>query len=359
MADALKHVYSRDLLTAFSMKISTVYPDFDKTYFLTAIFNQTWEKKELKQRMRHITECLRIYLPNEYRAALAVLDQVATECHGLAYMFFPDFVECYGLKDWNASLPALARYTHCCSSEFAVRPFIIQDSTRMMQCMTAWASSEDEHLRRLASEGCRPRLPWAMALPEFKRDPSAILPILEQLKADPSEYVRRSVANNLNDISKDHPDKVLKIAEKWQGDNPSTNWIIKHACRGLLKQGHPRALALFGWLPATHVQIKNFTITTPEVKQGERLEFSFDLHSTLALGRLRLEYGIDFMKANGQQRRKIFKISEADYQQSTKNIQRYFSFKPISTRRYYLGAHKLVLIINGQVCAEQVFSLQA
>lgn len=357
MADALKNVYSRDLLTAFSAKIHTVYPVFDQEAFLASIFDQAWEQKELKQRMRHITECLHHYLPKEYRTALTILDQVATECHGLAYMFFPDFVECYGLEDWEASLPALARYTHCCSSEFAVRPFIIQDSIRMMECMREWADSEDEHLRRLASEGCRPRLPWAMALPAFKRDPRAILPILEQLKADSSEYVRRSVANNLNDISKDHPDRVLEIAEKWQGNNPLTDWVVKHACRSLLKQGHPRALALFGLLPATHVQVKNFTILTPEVKQGALLQFCFDLHSTQVLGRLRLEYGIDFMKANGQLRRKVFKLSEADYQQTSKTIQRHFSFKPISTRRYYAGIHKLVLIINGQVFAEQTFNL--
>jgi 3-methyladenine DNA glycosylase AlkC len=128
-------------------------------------------------------------------------------------LFFPDFVETYGLEHWDRSVAALEKFTRMSTSEFAVRPFLKRNQPRMMAQMAAWSKHESEHVRRLASEGCRPRLPWADALPALKRDPAPIWPILEQLKADPSEYVRRSVANNLNDISKDHPEQVLAIAQ--------------------------------------------------------------------------------------------------------------------------------------------------
>src|SRR5690606_35694045 len=143
--------------------------------------------------------------------ALAILRAAspALNGYGFATMIFPDFVEVYGLDDWDASLPALAQFTQQSSAEFAVRPFLLRDQPRMLAQMALWAEHDSEHLRRLASEGCRPRLPWAMALPALKADPTPILPILDRLKDDPSEYVRRSVANNLNDISKDNPQIAL------------------------------------------------------------------------------------------------------------------------------------------------------
>src|SRR5690606_550673 len=144
-------------------------------------------------------------LPPDYIEAVGVLKKAAPYFTGLEAMIFPDFVETYGLDHWEASMDALELMTRYSSSEYAVRPFIAKDTERMMAQMLEWAHSDSEHVRRLASEGCRPRLPWAMGLTMLKKDPSPILPILETLKQDESLYVRRSVANNLNDISKDHP----------------------------------------------------------------------------------------------------------------------------------------------------------
>lgn len=162
-------------------------------------------------------------------------------------MFFPDYIERFGMEDYAVAVGTMERLTAFTSCEFAVRPFIKKHEGQMLEQMLGWSEHSSHHVRRLASEGSRPRLPWAMALPKLKKDPSPILPILENLKVDSSEYVRRSVANNLNDISKDNPDVALSVFRDWIGHSPETNRIVKHGCRTLLKQGVPEAMELFGF----------------------------------------------------------------------------------------------------------------
>ncbi|HZG55623.1 DNA alkylation repair protein, partial [Paenibacillus sp.] len=223
MPDALKDVYNRDFFEKVAAAARNAYPAFDREAFLARVFTPAWGALELKQRMRHGASALRASLPERYVEALDVVLAMADGCGaGLAQMMLPDFVEAYGLDEPDVSIPALARLTRYSSSEFAVRPFLVRYPERTLAAMLAWAEDESEHVRRLASEGSRPRLPWAMALPAFKRDPTPTLPILERLKADPSEYVRRSVANHLNDISKDHPRLALDVARRWKGVSPET-----------------------------------------------------------------------------------------------------------------------------------------
>jgi 3-methyladenine DNA glycosylase AlkC len=293
------------------------------------------------------------HLPTDYETAINILKPVAENFSGFEYMFFQDYVECFGLADFETSISALEHFTQYASSEFAVRAFILQDEKRMMKQMNVWARSENHHVRRLASEGCRPRLPWAIALPTFKNDPRPILPILKTLMNDESEYVRRSVANNLNDISKDNPDIVLDWANQWldgkPGKEPSkqTRKLIKHACRTLLRQGDQRTLALFGYAEAEHIKIDKLKVQQ-KVKIGEELTFSFLLKTDgEKLGKCRIEFAIDFVRANDKLNRKVFKISEADYDQKEKRITKRFSFKKISTRKYYAGQHHLTIVING------------
>ena len=226
-----------------------------------------------------------------------------------------------------------------------------------MKQMKIWSRSKNEHIRRLASEGCRPRLPWAMALPEYKRDPSAVLEIILNLINDESLYVRRSVANNLNDISKDNPDFIIEIAEQYLGSSREADWVIKHACRGLLKQGHKKVMKLFGYTVAQHVSLDNFK-TDKNVSMGEKINFSFKLITNeKKLGKLRLEFIIDFIKANGKSSAKVFKISEGEYSQSSKLFTKNFSFRKISTRKYYPGDHAISIVLNGNRIATQSFKL--
>ncbi|WP_339727877.1 DNA alkylation repair protein [uncultured Gimesia sp.] len=360
MAKLLKDHFDRDYLRRLAEEIRKHEPAFPKQKMLSFVFDAEWEHRELKQRMRHISNAMHEYLPSDYEAALNILKQAAPQFGGFEAMFFPDFVEVYGLEKWDLSLPALEHFTEFSSSEFAVRPFIQQDQKRMMRQMNRWATSKNHHVRRLASEGSRPRLPWAMALPEFKKDPGPTLPILEKLKADPSEYVRRSVANHLNDISKDHPDLVLDIAKQWIKGKAETQWIVKHACRTLLKQGSPEVLALFGYQAPEEIRLQGFKISPKRVAWGRDVQFQFELVSQAGeLGPLRVEYAIEFVRQNGVSSRKVFKISEGQVSQSSRSYSRSYSFKPISTRKYYPGLHRIAIIVNGQEMVDGQFELQA
>lgn len=347
MPEPLKNLYSKSLIENLSSEISKYYSVFDKNAFRRSVFDKGWKNKELKQRMRHIAERLHDFLPANYKKSIKILRAVAVKFDGFEYMFFQDYVECYGLDDFTTSVSALEHFTKYASSEFAVRAFILQDEKRMMKQMLCWASSDNHHVRRLASEGCRPRLPWAISLPSFKQDPQQVLTILKFLMHDESEYVRRSVANNLNDISKDNPKIVIELARQWLGKSANTDRLIKHACRTLLKQGDRKVLSLFGFTQTNHIKTSQFKVQ-PGVILGNSLEFSFLLQSTRpTLGKCRIEFAIDFVKANGSLRRKIFKISESDYATNNKQVLKNFSFKKISTRKYYTGKHQLTIIING------------
>ncbi|EQE88424.1 DNA alkylation repair protein [Clostridioides difficile] len=310
--------------------------------------DETRNNLELKARCRKISMSLGMYLPEDYKEALSILEKSVTGFY-FAF-FFPDFVEVYGQDDvnWDLSISALERNTKYWSSEFAVRAFIIKDEERMMAQMRKWSKHKNEHVRRLASEGCRPQLPWGQAISKFKKDPTPVLPILEQLKTDTSTYVQKSVANNLNDISKTHPDLVISIAKDWYGKNKPTNWIVKHGCRTLLKKGNRDVLALFGYDDTTSINIQDFTLETTSISIGENLTFSFKILAKKAT-KTRLEYGIDYVKSNGKRNRKIFKISEVSLKENEKkSYMKKHSFADVSVRKHYPGIHSITtIIING------------
>ena len=360
MPEKLKDLYfTTAFVTQLGQAIRQIYPPFEPEKFFNLVHDDAWESRELKEKMRHVTRCLRATLPADYSTALAILTQVAPSFQGFDAMVFPDYVECYGTQYWELSMPALALFTQQASSEFAVRPFLASDPDRALTYLQTWAEHENHHLRRLASEGCRPRLPWAMALPAFKKDPTPILPILETLKNDESDYVRKSVANNLNDISKDHPQLVLDICERWYGQTQNTDWIVKHACRSLLKAGEPRALRLFGFADPSGICVENLSLARSEVTVGESLPFSFDLHvDTPEPCRVRLEYKVYYVKANGQQSPKVFQIKEDSFEPGRHQLSRKHSFEERTTRVHYPGCHQLSIIVNGVEQAAASFELR-
>lgn len=352
----LKDVYNVNFYTHFLGHLKSVYPNLNAEEFLKAIFIEDWQALELKQRMKHSADVLHRTLPYSFEKNAVLLQELVQQMlsnnkknDSLALMFLADYMERYGINHLQASIQFMEILTELASCEFAVRPFIIKYPQPMIQQMKAWSAHPNPHVRRLASEGMRPRLPWAIALPEFKKNPAEILPILENLKADSSEYVRKSVANNINDISKDNPDIVFEIIKNWKGHAKTTDWIIKHGCRTLLKQGHPQIFQYYGLTNNNHILLQEFTLANHNIPMGGELSFSFTIQNTdEQANELRLEYALFYKRLNANLSKKVFKISEKILQPNeTISITKKQSFKPITTRKYYRGMHKIALIING------------
>jgi len=356
MAEQLKNVYTNAYIKDLSIKIKENYKEFDSDGFINSIFDDTWQDLELKERMRHIAITLDHFLPISYKEQLEVLKNVSKDFYSFEAMFFQDFVEVFGLEDFENSMKALEVFTIESSSEFAIRQFILKYEDKTMAWMKLWAKSDNEHLRRLASEGCRPRLPWAVALPKFKKDPSKVLQILQLLKKDKSEYVRKSVANNLNDISKDNPKIVIKFVEDNLGFSKELDWICKHASRTLLKKGDEKVLNLFGFVDSNHIDVVEFTCDE-KISLGEEFTFSFMLNSKDNLGNLRLEYVIHYLKSNGSYSKKVFMISQNSIKAKQKSFSKKQSFKNMTTRKHYLGEHFISILINGKEKLKRSFIL--
>ena len=357
MAERLKDIFfTKDTMGAFADTIGKVYPNFNKRKFLDLIYDGSFEAKEFMARSKHITLCLNETLPKSYHKALDILTTAAPLVKGVEALSLPDYVASYGMEDWDLSFPALGHITKYITAELAIRPFLDRDPEKGMRYLAEWADDKNDNLRRLCSEGCRPRLPWAMALPKFKQDPTLILPILEKLKDDKSENVRRSVANNLNDISKDNPDIALEICQQWYGQSAETDKIVKHACRTLLKAGDKRALLIFGYSDPSKMNVSNFQLNKKRIKIGENLTFSFDLDLP-EKGKVRLEYGIFYVKANGSLSKKVFKMTENNYKPGSHSFSRKQFFGDMSTRKHYPGTHEISIIINGEEKEKTTFEL--
>jgi 3-methyladenine DNA glycosylase AlkC len=355
----LKLIYSPAFVREFGERVRSAHAPFDVDAFCDGVLDGTWEALELKARMRRITEVLGALLPQDYEKALAVLFAIDDQCQGFPYLFLPDFVAVFGgaQAHWALSMKALERFTTGSSAEFAIRPFLLQDPERGMAQMLAWAAHPNEHVRRLASEGCRPRLPWAQALPMFKADPSPIWPILARLKADDSLYVRKSVANNLNDIAKDHPEAVLETARAWKGNHPHTDWIVRHGCRTLIRRADPAVMAMFGYAAeadeARLTTSAELTVTPGRVAIGEDCRLSYTLRVRDGEPvRLRVAYAIDFVKASGKSSTKQFLLSDKTCAGgAVLEGSRRHAWADLSTRRHYPGRHRIALLVNGREAA--------
>ena len=356
MAEQLKNVYTKQYISNLADEIELNYKEFNKECFIEAIFDEFWNDLELKQRMRHIALCLHAYLPFSYMEQLEVLKPASKKFTGFEAMFFQDFVGVFGLDYFDESMKALEVFTIDSSSEFAIREFILKYEDKTMKQMKLWAKSPNEHIRRLSCEGCRPRLPWAIALPNFKKEPSKVLEIIELLKNDKSKYVQKSLANNLNDISKDNPQIVIDFVSKNLGVSKSLDWICKHASRTLLKKGDVEILKLFDYGTTSHIDIRNFQYDS-SVNLGEDFTFSFDLNSLETLGNLRVEYAIYYKKANSTNSKKVFMISQNEHKTKNKSFIKKLSFKDLTTRKHYLGEHFVSIILNGEEKIKRSFIL--
>ena len=356
MAEQLKNLYSKEFIKKLANRLFLIFTNFEKEDFVNSIFDTSWQNLELKQRMRHIAITLNKYLPLSYKKQLEILKEVKKDFTGLEAMIFQDFVEVFGLDDFDESMKALEVFTQDASSEFAIRQFILKYEEQTMNQMKIWAKSKNEHLRRLSSEGCRPRLPWAISLPKFKQNPTKALEIIELLKNDKSLYVRKSVANNLNDISKDNPQLVIKFVKENLGSTKELDWICKHASRTLLKKGDKQILELFNFDKSHHINLIDFCYDK-SVNVDENLSFSFEINSDEIIGNIRLEYVIYYLKSNNIHNKKVFMISQNEIKSSSKKFTKKQSFKNMTTRKHYLGKHFIAILINGEELIKKEFLL--
>jgi 3-methyladenine DNA glycosylase AlkC len=357
----IKDLFNEQTVGDLAGAVQVAYGAFDRETFLTHVFDAEWPARELKQRIRHITVVLHDLLPADYRTALDILRRTMPGVEGIVQWVLTDYVEVYGLDDWEASILALEEFTERMSAEFAIRPFIVRYPEQTMAQMLAWAEHESAEVRRLASEGCRPRLPWGIRLQALIADPAPILPILERLKNDASEPVRRSVANNLNDISKDHPGVVLDLLRRWQSDaTDEVRWITGHALRTLVKQGHPDALALLGYGSAAEIAVHSLAIEPQAIAIGDKVTLSFDIESLADEPlNLMIDYVVYHMRANGRLSPKVFKLSKRTIQPGeVLQMVKKHSFAPVTTRKYYPGEQAIEPKINGRLFGRAGFVLQ-
>jgi len=366
MAEPLKNIINQTLLEHATEAMQVAWPAFPHKVFYQNVFDKAWEDRALKARLSHVAVVLHQVLPSEYPEALSVIKNAVQylirkegEKLTFQYGFWADFVAQFGLSNPEESLDALETITQWTTAEYAIRPFLLHHHTLAYPRMLHWSSHPSLMVRRLSSEGFRPRLPWGMGLPALKKDPSPILPVLENLKNDSAETVRRSVANCLNDISKDHPALALHIARQWLGQDADTDWVVRHACRGLLKHGHPEALALFGFNAAqNHIVLRALQVGK-QVHIGEDMPFEIAVYNQgTEAETLRLEYRIHYRKASGKTSGKTFHLREVLLSSGeTLTVNRRQSFRDLTTRKHYPGAHALEVLLNGVVAGRADFEL--
>ena len=360
MADALKHMFDASRYRRLAADLAAIEPRFDRKRFL-ALTLRGLGQRTLLERLHQTTVACDAALPGNYREKLAVLRLLAPRIgHPFVAIFTADFVSQYGLEDFDVSLEALRFFTRFGSSEFAVRAFIERDQDRTLEVMTAWASDPDEHVRRLASEGSRPRLPWGRRLASLVRDPAPTLPILSRLRSDPSLYVRKSVANHLNDISKDHPEWMVAQLRDWGVTAPHPAWIAKRAARTLIKAGHPAALRLFRFNARPAVQVVGFRVVRQNLELGEALEFLGTVNSTAPRPqRLVIDYVVHYVKQRGGTAPKVFKLTEVDLAPNASlTVKKHQVLRDFTTRKHHPGLHRIELKINGTVAAKTHFLLR-
>jgi 3-methyladenine DNA glycosylase AlkC len=354
----LKEWFNGKRYFAIANELSAVTPVFKRKRFLELTM-EGLEQRSLMQRLRQTSVAIEASLPGAFRKKVDVLRELAPRIeHDFVAMFLCDFVAQYGLDDPKYSLNALRNFTRFGSAEFAVRPFLVRDQGATLATMLAWTQDRNEHVRRLASEGSRPRLPWGLRLQSLIRDPSPLAPILDALNCDEALYVRKSVANSLNDIAKDHPEWVLARLRSWNLSSVHTGWIAKRACRTLIKRGHPETLKLFGFASKAAVKAR-LKVTPLRLTLGGTLTLEASIVSTARKQqRLAVDYVIHYVKSNGSPSQKVFKWSELDLPPSgAVSLLKRQTIRDFTTRTHFPGRHIVELQINGRRMAEASFDL--
>jgi len=358
--EALKEMFGHTFFKKLASTVASVHPAFQAARFVQDVTHNI-EDLSLNQRMRKTSLILHQHLPENYSQTIGILKEVVPQLNGgYTTLVFPDFVSQYGLSYFQESLEALKYFTLFGSSEFAIRVFLLQDFERTLKTMQKWSTDENFHVRRLASEGSRPRLPWSFKLDQVIKNPGITSLILENLKCDDELYVRKSVANHLNDISKDSPDHVLKLVKAWDKTHPHTAWIVKRGVRSLLKNGDKTSMNVFGFTKDVRVAIKRFSMTSDVVRLNDVLQFQFDVVSEKSKPqKLMIDYRIQYYKKSGIQSGKVFKLKEVTLAPGeTISIIKKQRFQDFTTRKLHSGQHVLEIVVNGEIKKRKTFEFK-
>lgn len=356
-----KNHLNRTAVKALGEHIKEAYPKFELKKYIDAVYDNNYTSLELKERINAMAVQLKVFLPDDYKQVIKIISAVAPKVKGFENWTLLTYVEKYGLDNFEQSVKAMELLTRYSTAEFAIRPYMIRYTKRMMPILHRWATDKNEHVRRLAAEGSRPRGVWVAHIETFKKNPEPVLELLEKLKADESLYVRKAVANNLNDISKEHPKKVIATCKRWQKDqNKQTDWIIKQGCRSMIKQGIPGALALFGFKDKPELSVKLVAPKKNSFAIGETVTFEYELTSNAKKEQmLAVDYKIHYLKKNNSYSEKVFKLSEKKLAAGQKlSVKSKRSFADMSTRKHHPGKHKIELIINGTTVNSFAFTLK-
>lgn len=363
--NAFKNFIGKEVTRRLAHAIQAQYSAFNIKGFL--LLNKELEQLELKSRAKLITQHLKLHLNLPYPEALSILLKAMEEgdLRGFELWPFSEFISQFGLEHFELSLLALYNMTGRFSAEFAIRPFLLKDHKRVFKYFNKWVDDKNVHIRRWISEGTRPLLPWGERLPLFVMDPTHTIIFLDQLKFDEELYVRKSVANHLNDISKNHPQVVIDLLRLWEKNTPDIHsgkmkWIKRHALRTLIKKGDKRALKIMGMTNKTQITVKKLTTHKSHFILYDVIDFSFQIESKgKKTQKLIVDYAIDFVKSNGKMGKKVYKLKTLELKPGEKQfLKKKHSLKPITTMKYYSGTHHLMIQINGEMMGRVSFYLE-
>ncbi|MBX3634960.1 MAG: DNA alkylation repair protein [Rubrivivax sp.] len=374
MAEPFKNLVNPALVRAAVGPLQRAWPAFDGARFV-ALANDGLESLELKARAMQVADALEATLPQDFGRACDVIEAALAPPDGAPDMARPgelhdglrgwilwsagEFVARRGLQQPERALAALHAITQRFTAEFAIRPFIVAHPDLVFATLARWSRDPSAQVRRLVSEGSRPRLPWGLRLQALVRDPAPTLPLLEALQDDESEDVRRSVANHLNDIAKDHPAIVVRwLAEHLPGASPERRRLLRHASRTLIKQGHPQVLRAWG-LGQDFKGRATLRIAPARVALGGGITLTLALQSASAKAqRLAIDYAVHHVKADGRTTPKVFKGWQIELPaRESLTLTKRHSLRPVTTRRYHAGRHGVAVQVNGRVVAEAAFTL--
>ncbi len=375
MPEPFKLLINAERIRECGSHLLRVWPGFNRRAFEKQALHGL-DELELKARAMQVADALEATLPEEFDRAASIIEAALgpagigdelgfrTSADGLAGWIcwsLGEYVARRGLEQPERGLRALHALTQRFSAEFAIRPFLLQHPALGFRTLHSWLDDDSAHVRRLVSEGSRPRLPWGLQLKPLIADPSPTLPLLRALQDDASAYVRRSVANHLNDIAKDHPALIARWLQTHLPDaTGERRALLRHASRTLVKKGDAQVLKAWG-LGAVFKGEATLKITPRRIRIGDAVQLQLSLHSSARKAqRLAIDYVVHHVKANGGTSPKVFKGWQLELAPGeSRTLEKKHSFKPITTRVYYPGQHRIEVQVNGKVVAESIFVLTA